>query len=109
MKSINSYGDRYGSRYALLASLLALALVTIGTAIGAAPKPVPTYKQINLVSNVKGASHTDKLMINAWGLASLGAGDTFWINDEGSGKSELIDGKGNPFASLPLVTIAVPA
>ena len=40
MKSIKSYGDRYGSRYALLASLLVFALVTIGSAIGAAPKPV---------------------------------------------------------------------
>jgi uncharacterized protein (TIGR03118 family) len=46
-------------------------------------------------------------MINAWGIAFISAdgGTPFWINDEGTGLSELIDGKGKTFEALPFVTI----
>src|ERR1700674_5621695 len=94
-----------------LGLILFLAAVTFGTAIAAAkPKVAAPYYEVNLRSDTSGkAANQDPLLINAWGLASLGAGDDFWINDEGSGVSELVDGQGKLFASLPSVTIPAPA
>lgn len=52
------------------------------------------YQLKNLVSNQVGAaSHTDPLLVNAWGLA-YGPGGAFWISDEGSGWSTLYTGTG---------------
>src|SRR5208282_320990 len=68
-----------------------------------------SYSQKSLVADTPGASKKDPLMINAWGMASLGGNDPFWINDEGSGVSELIDGTGNILSSLPSVTVPAPA
>ncbi len=52
------------------------------------------YQLRNLVSNQVGkASHTDPLLVNAWGLARSGGG-AFWISDQGSGWSTLYDGQG---------------
>ena len=85
---------------------LFLAAITAGTAIGAAkPKVVAPYHEVELRSDTTHAPQQDPLMVNAWGMASLGGADPFWINDEGSGVSELVDGQGEPFASLPSVTI----
>lgn len=94
-----------------LGPILFLAAVSFGTAIAAAkPKVAAPYYEVNLRADTAGAAaNQDPLLINAWGMASLGAGDEFWINDEGSGVSELVDGQGNLFASLPSVTIPVPA
>ena len=45
-------------------------------------------------------------MINPWGTTFIAAAATpFWINDEGTGVSELIDGKGKIMKALPFVTI----
>jgi len=55
---------------------------------------VAQYQLTNLVSNqVGGASHTDPLLVNAWGLA-YGPGGPFWISDNGSGWSTLYTGTG---------------
>ena len=67
--------------------------------------PVDSYAVTNLAANTGGAAHKDNLLVNAWGMASLGGDDPFWINDEGSGVSELIDGTGKIFTGLPSVTI----
>jgi uncharacterized protein (TIGR03118 family) len=99
MKFINGY----------LGFVLFLAAVTFGTAIAAAkPKVVAPFHEVNLRADTTAAANQDPLLINAWGMASLGRGDEFWINDEGSGLSELVDGQGNLFASLPSVTIPAP-
>ena len=88
---------------------LALALVSavmIASLVSRpAAGPVSSYTVANLVADTGGAVHKDKLMVNAWGIASLGGNDPFWINDEGSGVSELIDGKGKISAGLRSVTI----
>jgi len=88
---------------------LFLAAITAGTAIGAAkPKVVAPYHEVDLRADTTQAPEQDPLMINAWGMASLGGGDTFWINEEGTGVSELVDGQGQLLASLPSVTIPAP-
>ncbi len=52
------------------------------------------YQLKNLVSNQVGmATHTDPLLVNAWGLARSGGGP-FWVSDQGSGWSTLYNGKG---------------
>ncbi len=100
---------KFFNRY--LGLMLFIAAVTFGTAIAAAkPKVAAPYHQVNLRADTIGAApNQDPLLINAWGMASLGSGDEFWINDEGSGVSELVDGQGNLFASLPSVTIPAPS
>jgi uncharacterized protein (TIGR03118 family) len=58
------------------------------------------YKLTNLVSNQVGqATHTDPLVVNAWGLVHA-PGSPFWISDEGSGWSTLYTGGGVKVASL---------
>ena len=53
-----------------------------------------------LVSDVPGlARFTDPNLVNPWGL-SLNSTDPFWISDNGTGVSTLLDGRGQ---SLPLV------
>jgi uncharacterized protein (TIGR03118 family) len=52
------------------------------------------YQLTNLVSNQKGAaSHTDPLLVNAWGLA-YGPGGPFWVSDNGTGWSTLYTAAG---------------
>ena len=52
------------------------------------------YQVTNLVSNQVGkASHTDPLLVNAWGLA-YGPGGPFWISDEATGWSTLYTAAG---------------
>ncbi len=95
--------DRYVGFALLLTAIIA------GTAIAAAkPKVVSPYHQVDLRSDTTQAPQQDPLMINAWGMASLGGADPFWINEEGTGISELVDGQGQQFASLPSVTIPAP-
>lgn len=72
------------SRYLTLA--LVLGFVICMVAIGRpGAGPVGMYKKVSLVANTSGAKHRDMKMVNAWGMASLGGNDPFWINDEGSG------------------------
>ena len=67
---------------------------------------VAQYKLTNLVSNQTGqATHTDPLLVNAWGLA-YGPGGPFWISDAGSGWSTLYTGSGK---KLGLQVVVPPA
>jgi uncharacterized protein (TIGR03118 family) len=100
MKSISKY---------LVAGLVPAACILAAAIAGSAAKPAGSYTQTHLTANTGGAIHRDARMINAWGIASLGGSDPFWINDEGRGISELIDGKGKIVSSLPFVTIPAPA
>jgi uncharacterized protein (TIGR03118 family) len=52
------------------------------------------YHQTNLVSDTKGAaSRTDPGLINPWGLGFI-PGQTFWIADNKTGSSEVLDATG---------------
>lgn len=93
-------------------SILTFAIVTIAVQIrSTVAESVSSFKVVNLVGS-KGthARRTDSKMINAWGATFIAAngGTPFWINDEGTGFSELIDGKGKIFKALPFVTIPGP-
>src|SRR5437879_4387974 len=62
------------------------------------------YAQVNLASDVPGlAPVTDPNLINPWGISFSPTGP-FWFADNGSGVSDLLDGRGQP---VPLV-VTVP-
>ena len=64
------------------------------------------YTVTNLVSNQTGqATHTDPLLINAWG-EDYAPGGPFWVADAGSGWSTLYDGSGNPQSLQVIVPAA---
>ncbi len=50
------------------------------------------------------ADHIDPNLVNPWGIVA-GAASPWWINDAGTGLSELVDGAGNLNAGLPFVTV----
>jgi uncharacterized protein (TIGR03118 family) len=63
------------------------------------------FAQVNLASDVPGLAHiTDPNLVNPWGIAFSPTGP-FWFADNGSGVSDLLDGRGRP---IPLV-VAVPS
>jgi uncharacterized protein (TIGR03118 family) len=74
-------------------------MITLSVAVGlalmfASSAAMAQYQLTNLVSNKSGAaSHTDPLLVNAWGLA-YGPGNPFWISDAGSGWSTIYTGAG---------------
>jgi len=70
-------------------------------------QPVGSFKVTNLLGSVgtKAPHKKDPHMINAWGNAFLPGGNPFWINDQGTGVSELIDGKGIISKALPFVKV----
>src|ERR1700735_2882760 len=81
---------------------LAHRLGTIGFAavlllLGQAPVGAVTnsFIQTNLLSNngVPGTD-TDRKLVNPWGIAFF-PDNPLWVNDQGTGVSELFDGKGN--------------
>lgn len=75
-------------RISTLTLALGLALV-IGSSAAEAQ-----YQLTNLVSNqVGGATHTDPLLVNGWGLA-YGLGGPFWVSDNGTGWSTIYTGAG---------------
>lgn len=83
--------------------LLGPALGIIGTAVmwvllfGWAPAKAVTnsYVQTNLASdNGVPGTKIDKNLINPWGVAFF-PGNPFWVNDQGTAVSELLDGKSN--------------
>jgi len=89
----------------ILTFTAAMLAVQVSSSLAAS---VSSFKVAKLVgSKGSGGKTNDSHMINAWGLAFIAAdgGSPFWINDEGTGVSELIDGKGKIFKALPLVTI----
>jgi len=90
----------------LLAPVAVLLLVTAIRATGTTT--ATTYKVVKLIgSQGSGGKKKDKHMINAWGDAFFPSAP-FWINDNGTGLSELIDGKGKIESALPFVTIPNP-
>jgi uncharacterized protein (TIGR03118 family) len=74
-------------------------MITLSVAVGLAlmfvsSAAVAQYQLTNLVSNqTGGASHTDPLLVNAWGL-TYGPGSPIWISDQGSGWSTIYNGGG---------------
>jgi len=75
-------------RRIIFSACVGMALVMISQAAMA------QYQLTNLVSNQVGAAtHTDPLLVNAWGL-TYGPGGPFWVSDEGSGWSTLYDALG---------------
>src|SRR5262245_39733143 len=63
------------------------------------------FSQINLASDIAGlAPVTDSNLVNPWGIAFSPTGP-FWFANEGSGTSNLLDGRGN---AVPLV-VSVPS
>ena len=74
-----------------------VSLVTLGLWAGGA-RPASSYEVTNLVSDVPGlALHTDKNLVNAWGLAFNPFGPA-WVADNASGVATLYDGNGNPMS-----------
>ncbi len=91
--------------------LVALSILTIATAMVAAQirstvaESASSLKVTNLIGSAgSGGKRKDPRMVNAWGLAFI-RGEAFWVNDESRGVSELIDGNGTIFRSLPFVTV----
>jgi uncharacterized protein (TIGR03118 family) len=94
-----------------LSILTSAALMLAAQVCSAGASSVSSFKVDKLVgSKHSGGKKKDSHMINAWGLTFIAAdgGSPFWINDEGTGVSELIDGKGKIFKALPFVTIPGP-
>jgi uncharacterized protein (TIGR03118 family) len=60
------------------------------------------FAQVNLASDVPGiARFTDPNLVNPWGMAFSPTGP-FWLADNGTGVSDLLDGRGQP---VPLVVM----
>jgi uncharacterized protein (TIGR03118 family) len=89
---------------------VAMLAVQVRSTVAAPATSVTSFKVDNLIgSKGSGGKKKDPLMINAWGATFIAAATTpFWINDEGTGVSELIDGKGKIMKALPFVTIPGP-
>jgi uncharacterized protein (TIGR03118 family) len=67
--------------------------------------PSGGYAQVNLASDVPGVARvTDPNLVNPWGI-SLSPTGPFWFADNGSGVSDLLDGRGRP---VPLVVTVPP-
>ena len=81
---------RFVNRILALTSVLGVMLMIIsGTAAA-------QYQLTNLSSNqVKAATHTDPLLVNAWGMVHA-PGSPWWISDNDSGWSTLYDSSGTP-------------
>src|SRR5271154_1479160 len=103
--NLNQNGAR--KRHTFLAfSILMFGVMMLAVQIrSTVAVPAGSFKVVKLIgSKGTGAARRDSLMVNAWGSAFF-PGDPFWINDDGTGFSELIDGKGRIFKSLPSVTV----
>src|SRR5437868_12579152 len=62
--------------------------------------PSGGYAQVNLASDVPGLARvTDPHLTNPWGVATSPTGP-FWFADNGTGVSDVLDGRGAP---VPLV------
>src|SRR5437868_14941552 len=58
------------------------------------------YARVNLASDVPGLARvTDPNLVNPWGVSFSPTGP-FWFADNGTGVSDLLDGRGEP---VPLV------
>ncbi|MGB0008040.1 MAG: TIGR03118 family protein, partial [Candidatus Sulfotelmatobacter sp.] len=85
------------NRTLALTSVLGAMLMIISSTAAA------QYQLTNLNSNqVKAATHTDPLLVNAWGMVHA-PGSAWWISDNDSGWSTLYDGAGNTVQQLKVV------
>src|SRR5438132_8050482 len=61
------------------------------------------FAQINLASDIPGLARvTDANLVNPWGMAFSPTGP-FWFADNGSGLSDILDGRGQPFSLVVTV------
>ena len=85
-------------------SWIAIASLFVGQLIAA--EPGNSYLVTNLVSDGSvPASHNDSNLINAWGIAAIGAGP-WWVNVNGSDLAELYDQNGIISPTLPFVHVS---
>jgi uncharacterized protein (TIGR03118 family) len=84
-----------------------LAVLTFGLALSTAIIAEPNSYQVrNLVSDgAVPAAHPDTNLVNGWGIAFSATGPV-WVADNGTGKSTLYDGDGNPFALVVSIPTA---
>lgn len=67
------------------------------------------YTPSNLISDgTVAADHTNANLVNPWGLVSSPGGSPWWVAFNGTGTSGILDGFGNPSATLPLVSVPAP-
>ncbi len=86
---------------------LPLMMLLVALLAGRTSAQSSSYAQTNLVSDgAVAAPHTDKKLINPWGVA-FSPGGPFWISDNNSGFSTLYDNQGVPQSLI--VTIPPPA
>ena len=85
------------NRTLALTSVLGAMLMIISSTAAA------QYQLTNLSSNqVKAATHTDPLLVNAWGMVHA-PGSPWWISDNDSGWSTLYDASGSAVQQLKVV------
>src|SRR5258708_15790699 len=64
------------------------------------------YGLVKLASDVPGLARvTDPNLVNPWGIAYSPTGP-FWLAENGSGVSDIVDGRGQPFALVVTVPSA---
>jgi uncharacterized protein (TIGR03118 family) len=88
--------------------LIAVAL-SIFFVLALASAKAQFHKQVNLVSDLPGATVTDPLLINPWGM-SFGPSTPFWVSDQGTNTSTLyaVDGTTGAVTKIPL-NVSIPA
>lgn len=94
--------------HGLVAAVSILAFGSIagcGKGSGSKPAPVVLYQRVNLTSDlvgyIDGAGATSKVvqaLVNPWGITSSPTGP-FWVADNGSGTTQILDTAGNPRAA----------
>src|SRR5438132_13834033 len=71
--------------------------------------PAVGFAQVNLASDVPGLARvTDPHLVNPWGLAYSPTGP-FWLSENGSGISDIHDGRGEPFSLVVAIPSAAPS
>jgi uncharacterized protein (TIGR03118 family) len=84
-----------------------LVAILVVTALWPAPALAQHYVQTNLVSNTGAAPVTDPHLRNAWGLVH-GATTPWWISNNASGTSTLVNASTSP-VTLPSLVVTIPA
>jgi len=85
-------------------SLVVLSLL-VAVSIVATPARADSYSWSNLQSDIAGAAlHTDRNLVNPWGLTASSSGSTIWVADNGTGVSTLYRQDG----SKNTLTVTIP-
>src|SRR5579862_657118 len=88
-------------RTSLLSLTCALAMIPHGLFAA-------NYVQHNLISNIPGmADRTDADLVNPWGIVHS-ATSPWWVNDNGTGLSEVFNGAGQAFPLASPIVVSVP-